>query len=113
MIILWFLSTCPGPPPDATLPAIDYSLAGRIGHALEPVFAPIGFNWQICVALIPGMAAREVAVSALGMVYAMSGSEDAIATQLGQVIDRKSVVEGKSVSVRVDLGGRRIIKKKT
>jgi ferrous iron transport protein B len=85
-IILWFLSTFPGPPPDATLPAIDYSLAGRIGHALETVFAPIGFNWQICVALIPGMAAREVAVSALGTVYAMSGSEDAVATQLGQVI---------------------------
>lgn len=85
-IILWFLSTFPGPPPGATLPAIDYSLAGRIGHALEVVFAPIGFNWQICVALIPGMAAREVAVSALGTVYAMSGSEDAIATQLGQVI---------------------------
>lgn len=85
-IILWFLSTFPGPPPGATLPAIDYSLAGRIGHAMEVVFAPIGFNWQICVALVPGMAAREVAVSALGTVYAMSGSEDAIAAQLGQVI---------------------------
>ncbi|HTH43836.1 MAG TPA: ferrous iron transport protein B [Oxalicibacterium sp.] len=85
-ILLWFLSTFPAPPEGATLPAIDYSLAGRIGHLLEYVFAPIGFNWQICVALIPGMAAREVAVSALGTVYAMSGSEDAIATQLGQAI---------------------------
>ena len=85
-VLLWFLSTFPGPPPGATLPAIDYSLAGRIGHLLEYVFAPIGFNWQICIALVPGMAAREVAVSALGTVYAMSGSEDAIASQLGQVI---------------------------
>ncbi|HWX01934.1 ferrous iron transporter B [Collimonas sp.] len=85
-VLLWFLSTFPGPPPGASLPAIDYSLAGRIGHLLEYVFAPIGFNWQICIALVPGMAAREVAVSALGTVYAMSGSEDAIASQLGQVI---------------------------
>ncbi len=85
-VLLWFLSTFPGPPDGATLPAIDYSLAGRIGHFLEYIFAPIGFNWQICIALVPGMAAREVAVSALGTVYAMSGSEDAIATQLGTLI---------------------------
>ena len=85
-VLLWFLSTFPGPPEGATLPAIDYSFAGRIGHLLEYVFAPIGFNWQICIALIPGMAAREVAVSALGTVYAMSGSEDAIASQLGTLI---------------------------
>jgi ferrous iron transport protein B len=85
-IILWFLSTFPGPPAGATLPAIDYSFAGRIGHLLQYVFAPIGFNWQFSVALIPGMAAREVAVSALGTVYAMSGSEEAVASQLGQVI---------------------------
>jgi ferrous iron transport protein B len=85
-VLLWFLSTFPGPPPGATMPAIDYSLAGRIGHLLEYVFAPIGFNWQICIALVPGMAAREVAVSALGTVYAMSGSEDAIASQLGPMI---------------------------
>ena len=85
-ILLWFLSTFPAPPEGATLPPIDYSLAGRIGHLLHHVFAPIGFNWQICVALIPGLAAREVAVSALGTVYAMSGSEDAVVTQLGNTI---------------------------
>jgi ferrous iron transport protein B len=85
-VILWFLSTFPSPPDGATLPAIDYSLAGMIGRFIEPVFAPIGFNWQICIALIPGLAAREVAVAALGTVYAMSGSEDAVAAQLGPVI---------------------------
>lgn len=85
-VLLWFLSTFPGPPEGATLPAINYSLAGRIGHLLEDVFAPIGFNWQICIALVPGMAAREVAVSALGTVYAMSGSEDMLASQLGPMI---------------------------
>lgn len=85
-VLLWFLSSFPAPPEGATQPAIDYSLAGRIGHWLTYVFAPIGFNWQICIALIPGLAAREVAVSALGTVYAMSGSEDAVAEALGVTI---------------------------
>ena len=76
-IVVWVLATFPGPPPGATDPAIDYSFAGRIGHFLEPVFAPIGFNWQMVVALIPGMAAREVAVAALGTVYAVGGEEGA------------------------------------
>ncbi len=85
-VLLWFLSSFPAPPAGAIGPAIDYSLAGRLGHLLQYVFAPIGFNWQICIALVPGMAAREVAVSALGTVYAMSGSDAALATQLGTVI---------------------------
>lgn len=85
-VLLWFLSSFPGAPEGATEPAIHYSLAGRLGHALHYLFAPIGFNWQICIALVPGMAAREVAVSALGTVYAMSGSDSAVATQLSSVI---------------------------
>ena len=48
-----------------------------IGKALEPLLAPVGFNWQIAVALIPGMAAREVAVAALGTVYAIEGGKEA------------------------------------
>ena len=85
-VLLWFLSSFPGPPEGATMPAIDYSLAGRLGHLLHYVFAPIGFNWEISIALVPGMAAREVAVAALGTVYAMSGSEAAVASELGTVI---------------------------
>ena len=85
-VLLWFLSSFPGAPEGATQPAIDYSFAGRIGHLLQYVFAPVGFNWQICIALIPGLAAREVAVSALGTVYAMSGTDDAVASQLGPMI---------------------------
>ncbi|MGV8951432.1 MAG: ferrous iron transporter B [Cypionkella sp.] len=77
MIIVWALSTFPYPPDGATQPAIDYSFAGMIGKALEPIFAPIGFNWQMVIALIPGMAAREVAVAALGTVYAVSDPESA------------------------------------
>ena len=82
MVILWFLSTFPAPPAGATEPAIYYSYAGMIGRALEPLLAPIGFNWQIAIALVPGMAAREVAVGALGTVYALSASGDDVAAQL-------------------------------
>lgn len=85
-VLLWFLSTFPAPPEGATAPAIDYSFAGMIGHALQKVFAPVGFNWQICIALVPGLAAREVAVGALATVYALSGSDDTVATQLAPMI---------------------------
>ena len=77
MVVVWALSTFPYPPEGATGPAIDYSFAGMIGKALEPLFAPIGFNWQMVIALIPGMAAREVAVAALGTVYAVADPESA------------------------------------
>ncbi len=81
-VLLWFLLNFPGAPVDAVGPAIDYSFAGRIGHAMTAVFAPIGFNWQICIALIPGMAAREVAVSSLATVYALSAADDDAAAQV-------------------------------
>lgn len=84
-ILLWFLSSFPGPPDGAVLPAIEYSFAGRIGHFLAPLFAPIGFNWQIVLALIPGMAAREVAVSGLATVYAISAQGDNVA-QLSDIL---------------------------
>ncbi|HYM87270.1 MAG TPA: ferrous iron transporter B [Pseudoxanthomonas sp.] len=80
-ILLWFLLSFPSAPVDATMPAIDYSFAGRIGHAMTAIFEPIGFNWQICIALIPGMAAREVAVSSLATVYALSAADDDAAAQ--------------------------------
>lgn len=86
MILLWFLSTFPGAPEGATGPAIQYSLAGQLGHLLQYIFAPIGFNWQISIALIPGMAAREVAVGALGTVYALSSTGEELATTLTPMI---------------------------
>ena len=85
-ILLWFLSSFPAPPADATGPAIQYSLAGMLGRGLEVLLAPIGFNWQISIALIPGLAAREVAVGALGTVYALSATGDDVATQLTPMI---------------------------
>ncbi|MES2385537.1 MAG: ferrous iron transport protein B [Pseudomonadota bacterium] len=86
MVLLWFLSTFPGPPEGTPGPAIQYSFAGMIGKALEVVFAPIGFNWQISIALVPGMAAREVAVGALGTVYALSAAGDDAAVALTPLI---------------------------
>jgi ferrous iron transport protein B len=100
-VVLWFLSSFPGPPEGATGPAIDYSFAGRIGHFMEPLFAPLGFNWQICIALLPGLAAREVAVSALGTVYALqAASDDALTAQLSTIVSTEwSIATGLSLLV--------------
>jgi ferrous iron transport protein B len=86
MVLLWFLSSFPAPPPGAAGPAIQYSLAGQLGQMLQVVFAPIGFNWQIAIALVPGFAAREVAVGALGTVYALSSTGDQLAITLTPMI---------------------------
>jgi ferrous iron transport protein B len=88
MILIWFLASFPQAPAGAEGPAINYSLAAMIGKFLEPFFAPLGFNWQIAVALIPGMAAREVAVGALGTVYAIEGGKEA-ADAIGQALASK------------------------
>lgn len=80
-ILLWVLLSFPTAPAGATMPAIDYSYAGQIGHAMAVFFAPLGFNWQICIALIPGLAAREVAVASLATVYALSAADDDAASQ--------------------------------
>ena len=72
-IALWFLASYPNPPLGANGPAIEYSYAGILGKALAVVFAPIGFNWEISIALVPGLAAREVVVSSLATVYAIAG----------------------------------------
>ena len=73
-VALWVLSSFPFPPEGATGSPIQYSFAGMLGQALAHLFAPIGFNWQISIALVPGMAAREVVVSSLATVYALSSS---------------------------------------
>ncbi len=76
MIIIWFLSSFPQAPLNPSQAAINYSIAGIVGHFFQPLFAPIGFSWQIVVALIPGLAAREVAVAALATIYALSGGSE-------------------------------------
>jgi ferrous iron transport protein B len=85
-ILMWFISTFPSPPAGATGPAIEYSFAGSIGRALQYVFAPIGFNWQISLALIPAFAARETAVAALATVYLVGGEANGLGQALaGQI----------------------------
>ena len=96
MVVIWALSTFPYPPDGATAPAIDYSFAGMMGRALEPIFAPIGFNWQMVIALIPGMAAREVAVAALGTVYAVADPESATAVLATTLAGQWSLATGLS-----------------
>jgi ferrous iron transport protein B len=86
MVILWALSSFPAPPPGATGPAIQYSIAGHLGAWLAVIFAPIGFNWQISIALVPGLAAREVAVGALGTVYALSANASDVSGALTPLI---------------------------
>ncbi len=89
MVLLWFLSSFPAPPPGAAGPAIQYSFAGQLGQGLQHIFAPIGFNWQISIALVPGLAAREVAVGALGTVYAMSATGSDLGNALTPVISQQ------------------------
>ncbi|PJK09922.1 ferrous iron transporter B [Lysobacteraceae bacterium NML08-0793] len=89
-VLLWALVSFPAPPEGATQAAIDYSLAGRLGHLIQPLFAPLGFTWQMCIAMIPGMAAREVVVAALGTVYAVSASsEEAVQTALTPIVSEQ------------------------
>jgi ferrous iron transport protein B len=97
MVVLWFLASFPAPPHGATGPAIQYSIAGYLGRGLEWLFAPLGFNWQISIALVPGLAAREVAVSALGTVYAMSGSHDVAGALTPVIAHSWSVATGLSL----------------
>ena len=85
-IALWFLASFPSAPDGAMRPAIEYSFAGTLGRWLAVVFEPIGFNWQISIALVPGLAAREVAVSSLATVYALSSTADNAAQALSPLL---------------------------
>ncbi len=95
-IILWFLTsypklpaTTPSVPPagtatmttvdtgaDAAAAAMQYSFAGRVGHALTPMLHPMGFDWRIGTALIGAFAAKEVFVAQMGIVYAVGGADE-------------------------------------
>ena len=71
VVVLWFMAQLP-----VSGPGIEGSLLGVIGSLLHPLFAPLGFNWEMTVALLPGMVAREVAVSSLATIYAVQGGEE-------------------------------------
>jgi ferrous iron transport protein B len=75
-VLMWFISVFPGPPAGAVGPAINYSFAGYIGRALQFIFSPLGFTWQVSLSLIPAFAARETAVATLATVYAVAGDSN-------------------------------------
>ncbi|MEH6438018.1 ferrous iron transporter B [Massilia sp. DD77] len=97
MVLLWFLSSFPGAPDNAVHPPIYYSVAGMLGRALAVVLEPIGFGWEIAIALIPGMAAREVAVAALGTVYALAGGDEVGDTLAPMIAQSWSLATGLSL----------------
>ena len=74
-IVLWALLSYPKPPEGSRISPVDYSIAGRMANGIEVLVKPIGFNRDIALALIPAMAAREVAVAAIGTVYAVDDPE--------------------------------------
>jgi ferrous iron transport protein B len=74
-IVLWALLSFPQPRPGES--ALDASIAGKMAAGLETVVRPIGFNHEIALALIPAMAAREVAVAALATAYSIDEPDEA------------------------------------
>src|SRR5690606_26528424 len=83
-IILWALATYPKASVDATLPEtvqqeqqLAHSVLGRFGHAVEPVVAPLGYDWKIGVSIVASFAAREVFVSTMGTIYGVGGEDEA------------------------------------
>ncbi|WP_430413894.1 ferrous iron transporter B [Parasphingorhabdus sp.] len=75
-VVLWLLLTFPKVPEDSAMSQVDYSAAGRITNVIAPLVKPIGFDRDIALALIPAMAAREVAVAALATVYAIDAPDE-------------------------------------
>jgi ferrous iron transport protein B len=83
-IILWALATYPKASVDDTLPEtvqqeqqLAHSVLGRFGHAVEPVVAPLGYDWKIGVSIVASFAAREVFVSTMGTIYGVGGEDEA------------------------------------
>ena len=83
-VILWLLLSFPKVPEGSSESQVEHSVAGRIADGIEVIVAPIGFNHDIALSLIPAMAAREVAVAALATTYAIDATdEEAQASSLG------------------------------
>ena len=99
-VVLWALMTYPKPSqPDLTrAEQLSHSVAGRLGHALEPVIAPLGFDWKIGIGLIGSLAAREVFVSTMGIVYSVeSDAPDSTETSLSDTMRAEKRPDGTPV----------------
>jgi ferrous iron transport protein B len=106
-IVLWALLTIRSPWADAPAPAaseqgteavraeeLRSSLAGQMGHAIEPAIEPLGFDWKIGVGLIGAFAAREVFVSTMGVVYGVGGEVDEGSASLREKIQSEQRSDG-------------------
>jgi len=84
-IVLWALASFPGD-------TIEQSYAGMVGRMIEPLFAPLGFSWEVCVALVCSFAAREVFVSALGTILNVSASAEGDAQNVAVLIRDQQIL---------------------
>ncbi|MGI9589972.1 MAG: ferrous iron transporter B, partial [Myxococcota bacterium] len=96
-ILLWVLLTFPrvdAPPgaseTEARRYALEKSLAGRAGHAIEPLIAPLGFDWKIGVGLLASLAAREVIVATLAQIYAVGDEEVSLRAAVRADVDPRT-----------------------
>jgi ferrous iron transport protein B len=88
-IVLWFLASYPKPPPEYSGSKVQYSFAGRVGTAMEPLIRPLGYNWQIGVGILASFAAREVFISAMATVYNLD-SPDGDNSSVVQLLKEKN-----------------------
>ena len=96
-LVLWVLLTFPRTTPPANLGeaeaaswALERSIAGRIGHAIEPAIAPLGFDWKIGVGLVASLAAREVIVSTLAQIYASQDPDTSLRAAIREDVDPRT-----------------------
>lgn len=107
-VILWALTTLtvPGTPVSATgADRIGYSYAALIGHWMDPVMAPLGFDWRIGVALIASFAAREVFVSSLALVLKVSADGDALQGALLTAMRTATLADGSPMFTVASVAG--------
>ncbi|MFC5050199.1 ferrous iron transport protein B [Rubritalea spongiae] len=101
-IILWALQTYPKPAEDSPAAedsalALEQSYMGQIGHAVEPVFKPLGYDWRTATSVITSFAAREVFVSSLMVTYHISEEEDEAETLLQDRLAAATWPDGRKV----------------
>ncbi len=96
-MVLWVLLTYPRVEPPADLDAeqaasyaLEHSIAGRVGHAIEPVIAPLGFDWKIGVGLVASLAAREVIVATLAQIYATTDEDASLRAAIRSDVDPRT-----------------------
>ena len=103
-IVLWALATYPKSDPDPTrTPAaqqeyqLAHSVLGRIGHGIEPLVRPLGYDWKIGVSIASSFAAREVFVSTMSTIYGVGDATDSDQALRGRLVEERNPVTGERV----------------